>query len=69
MMPEPGPQKPRPYLADVDRRKSKTSLLSLTAVVVSFSAPSKAVIRWSQWTVVGTATSVRPDCMNCRMAI
>ena len=53
MMPEPGPQKPSPYFEAEERRKSKTSRLSLLARLVSASAPSNAVMRWSQWTVVG----------------
>ena len=69
MMPEPGFQKPIPYLLEVARRKSKTSLFSTSASLVSDSAPTRAWIRWSQCTVVGTAVLARPACMNWRMAI
>ncbi len=36
---------------------------------MSASAPERARIRWSQWTVVGTAVVARPDSMNWSTAI
>ena len=47
------------------RPRGWSSLASLR----SASAPTWAWIRWSQWTVVGTAASSRPASMNCRTAI
>ena len=69
MMPLPGRQKPMPYLAETVRRKSYTSALVSSATWRSAMAPTFAWIRWSQWTVVGTATSGRPAVMNWRSAI
>ena len=69
MMPEPGFQNPMPYRADTVLRNSYTSLLTSSASLRSMSAPALAWIRWSQWTVVGTATSSRPAVMNCSSAI
>src|SRR6476620_1479543 len=56
MMPEPGFQKPMPYLALTDRKNSYTSEFTSSALRMSASAPTRAWIRWSQCTVLGTAT-------------
>ena len=69
MMPLPGFQKPTPYLADTERRNSYTSLLMSRANFRSMSAPALAWMRWSQCTVLGTATSASPAVMNCSSAI
>ena len=69
MMPEPGFQKPMPYLAETVRRKSYTSLFDCSAARRSERASMWAWMRWSQWTVVGTATWGSPAVMNCRRAI
>ena len=55
-MPAPGFQKPIPYLLETDDKKLKTSLEFLIAKAKSSLAPDFAWIKWSQWTVVGTAT-------------
>ncbi len=69
MIPLPGFQKPMPYFALTVRRNSYTSELMSSAKPRSMSAPALARMRWSQWTVEGTATSGRPAVMNCRSAI
>ncbi len=69
MIPLPGFQKPMPYFAETERRNSYTSLLMSSANLRSMSAPARAWIKWSQCTVLGTATSARPAVMNCRRAI
>ena len=69
MIPAPGTQKPIPYLAPHDERKLYTSALSLFALVRSSTSPDSAAIRWSQWSVEGTATFGRPDEMNWSTAI
>ena len=69
MIPEPGCQKPMPYLFEAEARKSYTSLLVLSATARSLIAPTLARIRWSQCTVVGTAVPSRPAVMNCKIAI
>ena len=69
MIPEPGFQKPMPYLADTVRRNSYTSLFTSSANLRSMSAPALAWMRWSQCTVDGTATSGSPAVMNCSSAI
>ena len=56
MIPEPGFQNPIPYFAETLRRNSYTSEFVSSAVVRSGAAPVCAWMRWSQCTVVGTAT-------------
>ena len=68
-MPEPGFQKPRPYLAVAVDKKSYTSLLMDMARSRSLTPPIWASMRWSQWTVVGTAAVSIPADMNWRRAI
>ena len=69
MMPEPGFQKPMPYFAETVRRNSYTSEFTSTACLRSMSAPTRAWMRWSQWTVDGTCTVGRPAVMNWSSAI
>ena len=69
MIPAPGFQKPIPYLLDTEAKKSNTSLLTLLARFKSKLAPCFAWIKWSQCTVVGTATLLLPACINCNKAI
>ena len=69
MMPEPGFQKPMPYFADTVRRKSYTSEFTSSAFAMSAAAPTRAWMRWSQCTVLGTCTCGRPAVMNCSSAI
>ena len=69
MIPLPGFQNPMPYFSLTVRRNSYTSEFTSSAKCRSTSAPDLARIRWSQWTVEGTATSGRPAVMNCRSAI
>src|SRR5262249_35782213 len=69
MMPDPGRQNPMPYFRETERRKLYTSSFSVSARTVSAEAPVSARIRWSQWTVEGTATRGFPACMNWRSAI
>ena len=69
MMPAPGFQKPMPYLLLTLSRKLKTSLLLFSASCRSWAAPTRAWIRWSQCTVLGTATCLRPVVMNWSRAI
>ena len=68
-MPAPGCQKPMPNLALAERRNSKTSRFSCSAAGRSDEAPARAWMRWSQCTVVGTATLLRPAWTNCKSAI
>ena len=56
MIPDPGFQNPMPYFALTERRNSYTSEFVSSAVLRSMSAPIRAWMRWSQCTVVGTAT-------------
>ena len=69
MMPEPGFQNPMPYLADTDSKKSYTSALVSMAASRSTWPSVRAWMRWSQWTVDGTATWGSPAVMNCSSAI
>ena len=70
MMPEPGFQKPMPYLADTDAQEVVDLVVGVErARSRSMSAPTLAWMRWSQCTVDGTATSGRPAVMNCSSAI
>ena len=69
MIPLPGAQNPMPYFADTERRKSYTSRLVSMATPMSILAPTLARIRWSQWTVDGTAVCGRPAVMNWSSAI
>ena len=69
MIPEPGFQKPRPNFADTVLRKSYTSEFVSSAAARSISAPMRAWMRWSQCTVLGTATRGRRASMNWRSAI
>ena len=69
MIPDPGFQKPMPYFAETVRRNSYTSELASRAFFRSISAPTRAWMRWSQCTVVGTATRGRPAVMNWSSAI
>jgi hypothetical protein len=69
MIPEPGFQKPMPYFAETVRRNSYTSEFTSSAVLRSGSAPTRAWIRWSQCTVLGTCTVGSPAVMNCSSAI
>ncbi len=69
MIPLPGFQKPMPYFDDTVRRNSYTSRFVSSATCMSASAPTRAWMRWSQCTVVGTATDGIFASMNCSSAI
>ena len=69
MIPDPGFQKPMPYLALTVRRKSYTSEFTSSAFFMSAAAPTRAWMRWSQCTVVGTATVGRLARVNWSNAI
>ena len=68
-MPAPGPQNPTPNFADAERRKSYTSSFSWMDWSRSEPPSALAWIRWSQWTVVGTAVLARRVCMNASIAV
>ena len=68
-MPDPGFQNPIPYLAATDSRNWNTSLCLILAAAKSGDAPFSAIVKWSQWMVVGRATRSMPALMNCSMAI
>jgi len=69
MMPEPGFQKPSPYFADTLRRNSYTSEFWSSALARSAPAPTRAWMRWSQCTVLGTCTWGSPAVVNWSSAI